>query len=311
MIELEHITKRYGKLTALEDVSFRAPEGKIIGLLGRNGAGKTTTLNVMTGFFPPTEGRVLINGVDMMQNPRECKRHIGYLPENPPLYDEMTVEEYLTFVCELREVEKKDIAPHCKEIMELCGLTERRTQLLGTLSRGFRQRVGIAQALCGSPEVLILDEPTVGLDPQQVAEIRELIRKLGKDHTVLFSSHLLSEVQQLCQQVVILHKGKLIRIFDTEHLGTDDSRIRLHLTLLPGESHPVQALQSLECVQRVKELPVRNAGLVELELVCGRDGENDPRVRIFRLMAALDCPILSMQPVQDSLEEVFLRETED
>ena len=211
MIELCNVTKRYGAVEAVSGLSFSAPDGQIVGLLGQNGAGKTTTLNMLTGYFPPTSGEVRVDGMDMLQDPRACKRHIGYLPEKPPLYDEMTVTAYLKFVCKLREVKREAIAQHVQHITATCGLTEVAGRLVGHLSKGYRQRVGIAQALCGDPDVLVLDEPTVGLDPKQVREIRELIRQLGKTHTVIFSSHLLPEIQQLCDRVVILHKGKLVR----------------------------------------------------------------------------------------------------
>ena len=197
MIELRHVTKRYGAVEALHDVSFRAPEGQIVGLLGQNGAGKSTTLNILTGYLPPTSGQVLVDGMDLLQNARECKRLIGYLPEKPPLYDEMTVRAYL----------KSAIAAHVEDIIRTCGLSEVAHRLIGHLSKGYRQRVGVAQSLCGNPKVLVLDEPTVGLDPRQVVEIRALIADLGKTHTVIFSSHLLSEIQQLCQRVLILNRG--------------------------------------------------------------------------------------------------------
>lgn len=180
MIELRHVTKRYGAVEALHDVSFRAPEGQIVGLLGQNGAGKSTTLNILTGYLPPTSGQVLVDGMDLLQNARECKRLIGYLPEKPPLYDEMTVRSYLRFVCELKEVQKSAIAAHVEDIIRTCGLSEVAHRLIGHLSKGYRQRVGVAQSLCGNPKVLVLDEPTVGLDPRQVVEIRALIADLGK-----------------------------------------------------------------------------------------------------------------------------------
>ena len=179
MIELRRVSKRYGAVEAVHDLSFSAPTGQIVGLLGQNGAGKTTTLNMLTGYFPPTSGQVLVDGKDMLRYPRACKRAIGYLPEKPPLYDEMTVTAYLTFVCRLKEVASRAIPKHIEEIMHTCGLTEVRERLVGHLSKGYRQRVGVAQALCGNPPVLVLDEPTVGLDPRQVVEIRELMRELG------------------------------------------------------------------------------------------------------------------------------------
>lgn len=211
MIEFRDVTKKYGALTALDRVSFRAEGKKILGLLGCNGAGKTTALNLMTGYFPPDAGEVFIGGKSMARDGRACRRMIGYLPERAPLYGEMTVTEYLGFVCDLREVSPRGKKAHIEEIMSLCGLTEVSGRLLGHLSKGYGQRAGIAQALCGAPEILILDEPTVGLDPVQSAEIRNLIRNLGTERTVIFSSHLLGEVQQLCREAVILHEGRLIR----------------------------------------------------------------------------------------------------
>ena len=209
MIALEHATKKFGAVTALRDVSFRVTKGETVGLLGQNGAGKSTALNLMTGYFPPTAGTVRIGGKDMRSAARECRRMIGYLPEQPPLYDDMTTEEYLRFVCELREVRRGAIAGHVAEIMEMCGLADMRSRLLGHLSKGYRQRAGIAQALCGAPEILIFDEPTAGLDPKQTVEVRELIRDLSAEHTVVFSSHILSEVQQLCPRVIILNEGRV------------------------------------------------------------------------------------------------------
>ena len=209
MIELKHINKRFGNVQALKDVSLTAQNGEILGLLGVNGAGQSTALNIMTGYFPPTSGTVTIDGTDMLTDPLGCKRRIGYLPEHPPLYDELTVREYLFFVSRLREVKARSIPAHVDDILSLCGLKDVAGRPLGKLSKGYRQRAGIAQALCGDPPTLIFDEPTVGLDPRQVVEIRGLIRTLGKTHTVIFSSHLLSEVQQLCTRALILHEGKV------------------------------------------------------------------------------------------------------
>jgi len=312
MIELKHVTKRYGATLAVSDLSFRAPEGQIVGLLGQNGAGKTTTLNMLTGYFPPNEGQVLVNGMDMLHHPRECKRCIGYLPEKPPLYDEMTVEAYLRFVCELREVERKAIAAHIKEIMATCGLTEVAKRLVGHLSKGFRQRVGVAQALCGNPPVIVLDEPTVGLDPRQVVEIRELIRQLGKNHTVIFSSHLLSEIQQLCQRVIILHKGRVIREADMAELTDGGDKVRLRASIAMKEERLLPALKGLDCVRRVKVLPTTDENITEVELECDARGDRgDPQTQLFRLLCGLDAPLRMLAPQRDTLEEVFLRATAD
>ena len=311
MIELCNVTKRYGTVEAVSGLSFSAPDGQIVGLLGQNGAGKTTTLNMLTGYFPPTSGEVRVDGMDMLQDPRACKRHIGYLPEKPPLYDEMTVTAYLKFVCELREVKREAIAQHVQHIAATCGLTEVAGRLVGHLSKGYRQRVGIAQALCGDPDVLVLDEPTVGLDPKQVREIRELIRQLGKTHTVIFSSHLLPEIQQLCDRVVILHKGKLVREAPMSELtGGDGETLRLRATIAMKERLLVPALNSLECVRRVKVLPTPNADYTELELDCVKETERDiAQAQLFRLLAGLDAPLMQLTPVRDTLEEVFLRAT--
>jgi len=209
MIDIHHVSKRYGNVLALSDVTLHVPKGTVLGLLGQNGAGKTTLLNVLTGFLAASDGYVLINGFDPLLSPEEAKRHLGYLPEHPPLYDEMTVEEYLWFVSRLRGVSKPAVAKHVAEVMEKTGIADMRRRLLSHLSKGYRQRVGVAQALCGDPEVLILDEPTVGLDPKQITEIRELIRRLAKGRTIVFSSHTLSEVRQLCSHVVILNQGRI------------------------------------------------------------------------------------------------------
>ena len=229
-VRLEGVSRKYGAVTALKDVSLDIRAGEMVGLLGRNGAGKTTLLNLITGSLPPTAGRIRVDGMDMLENPRECKRRIGYAPEQPPLYDEMTVEEYLRFVCELREVVKSAWKAHIDEIMERCGLEEMRRRLLGHLSRGYRQRAGIAQALCGSPDILILDEPTAGLDPKQTAEMRSLIRELGRERTVIFSSHLLPEVQQLCRRAVILQEGRVAGDLELEGGGENGRRLVVRTT---------------------------------------------------------------------------------
>ena len=311
MIELKQVTKRYGAVEAVRDLSFSAPEGQIVGLLGQNGAGKTTTLNMLTGYFPPTAGQVLVNGMDMLQEPRACKRLIGYLPEKPPLYDEMTVRAFLAFVCELKEVQRRAIPDHVKEVMATCGLTEVADRLTGHLSKGFRQRVGVAQALCGNPPVIVLDEPTVGLDPKQVVEIRQLIRELGREHTVIFSSHLLSEIQQLCQRVIILHKGRLVRQADMAELAESGDTLRLRASIAMKEKQLLSALKGLPCVRRIRVLPTPDADVTEVEMECARgdDGRGDAQTQLFRLLCALDAPLRMLAPVRDSLEELFLSVT--
>ena len=309
MIELEHVTKNYGGIPGLRDVSLRVRAGETVGLLGRNGAGKTTALNLITGYFPPTEGIVRIGGKEMMSDPRGCKRMIGYLPEKPPLYDEMTVEEYLLFVSELREVVRKANRKHVEEIMELCGLTEMRQRVIAHLSKGYRQRTGFAQALCGAPEILILDEPTVGLDPKQTVEMRELVRKLGERHTVLFSSHILSEVQQLCSRVIILHEGRMIRSLELGKEQEED--LRLQLRAAGNAAALLNALKGLNCVVKAETMPCAEEGTAALRLVCRKaDEQGRATDQIFRVLADMNAPIRELREEKDSLEEVFLRETE-
>ena len=308
MIEIRDITKDYGKLRALTDVSFTCPDGKITGLLGVNGAGKTTLLNIVTGCMPPASGRVCIDGLDLKTNGRDCRRHLGYLPERPPLYDEMTVRDYLTFVCRLREVERSGIRHHVDNIVDLCGLGEVRDRQLGHLSKGYRQRAGIAQALCGDAPVLVLDEPTVGLDPRQVAEIRELIRTLGKDHTVLFSSHMLTEVQSLCQRIVILHHGKVLREENIEALENGGKNTELRISVRASAKEVLSVLREMEGFRKLQLLPETEAGCTEGVLVVSGETRHAEE-KLFRLLAARDLPLRLLYPKKDTLEEVFLQVT--
>ena len=309
MIELERATKKYGAIYGLRDVTVRIGKGETVGLLGRNGAGKTTALNLITGYYPPTEGTVRIGGMDMLESARECRRMIGYLPERPPLYDEMTTEDYLRFVCELREVTAKAIPAHVEEILTLCGLQEMRGRLLGHMSKGYRQRAGIAQALCGSPEILIFDEPTVGLDPKQTVEIRELIRMLQADHTVVFSSHILSEVQQLCSRVIILDGGRMVRDFDRNEPETGTLRIRLKIA--GEEENVMRRLQHLDPDIQAELLPREENGVTEARLVMPDGGDSGAASdRVFRLLAGAGLPVRMMKAEKETLEEVFLRETD-
>ena len=304
LIEIENVSRRYGSVQALKNVSLRVEKGSVLGLLGQNGAGKTTLLNVLTGYLAPTEGRALIGGYDTLLQPAQARRHLGYLPEQPPLYDEMTVREYLRFAAELRGVEKRAISAHVDEVMELTGLTEMRSRLIGHLSKGYRQRAGMAQALCGDPEVLVLDEPTVGLDPKQITEIRSLIRKLGKGRTIVFSSHILSEVQQLCSHVVILDHGeiKLDTRINTVH---DPDEITLLVTVSDEENRIIPRLRELDGVRRVTLQPEtqknRTTALVSFYKT------PEPERRLFALMASLNVSILHLSRSEDSLEQVFLK----
>ncbi|NLO86443.1 MAG: ABC transporter ATP-binding protein [Clostridiales bacterium] len=304
MIDIVNVTKHYGSIQALRDVSFHAPRGSILGLLGQNGAGKTTLLNIITGYLAPSSGHVLLGGYDPLMQPAMAKRHLGYLPEHPPLYDEMTVCEYLSFVAELRGVKKHAISAHVSEIMELTGLLDMRSRLLSNLSKGYRQRAGIAQTLCGDPDVLVLDEPTVGLDPKQITEIRNLIKTLSKDRTIIFSSHILSEIQQLCNHVVILHNGSVK--LDVPMSDVYDSReMTLLCTLGTAQTQIAQKLRELEGIRRVT--PQSSARPNESAYTLTFYDEPDPERKLFALLSGLDIPILHLSRCEDTLEQVFLR----
>ncbi len=303
MIEIENVSKRYGSVRALSDVSLRVEKGSVLGLLGQNGAGKTTLINILTGYLAPSSGRVLIDGHDPLLEPAEAKRHLGYLPEQPPLYDEMTVREYLRFVAALRGVAPRAVAAHVDEVMELTGLTSMRSRLLGHLSKGYRQRAGMAQALCADPDVLVLDEPTVGLDPKQITEIRALIRTLGSGRTIVFSSHILSEVQQLCDHVVILDHGQVCLDSPLAKLRSPED-VTLLLTVGAAESAVVGRLKALEGVRRVTVQPTAQPDQTTALVLFHRQAE--PERRLFALFSGLSIPILHLSRVGDSLEQVFL-----
>lgn len=308
MISLSGVTKRYGAATAVQDLSFTVNSGETLGLLGQNGAGKTTTLNIITGYLAPTSGDVRVGDYDLLTQPRQAKRLIGYLPEQPPLYDEMTVESYLRFVCRLRLVVEADIARHVRDIAAQTNLSDVLGRRVGNLSKGYRQRVGLAQALCGEPEVLVLDEPTVGLDPRQTAEFRDTLKKLSGGRTVIFSSHILSEVQALCDRVIILHHG---RVACDQRLG-DMSRgagVRLQAAICGDMETLLPALRSLSSVARVTRLPAREAGVAEV-LIEGKPGAV-PQKELFTLLCGLQMPLMRLTPAADTLEDVFLRCTAD
>lgn len=303
MIQLHEVTKRYGSVQALDGVSLTVQKGEVLGLLGQNGAGKTTLLNILTGYLAPTSGHALIDGYDSLLNPQEAKRRLGYLPEQPPLYDEMTVREYLTFAAELRGVARKAIPAHVDEIMALTGLTEMRSRLLGHLSKGYRQRAGFAQALCGDPDVLVLDEPTVGLDPKQITEIRQLIRSLSKGRTIVFSSHILTEVQQLCDHVVILHHGQVKLDSPMDQLGMgEETTLHLRAAAAPGTLQT--KLRQLDGVTDVALQPTGEENVTDALLTFHQVQE--PERRLFALMSHLGAPILHLSRQGDSLEQIFL-----
>ena len=307
MISFDRVSKRYGPHTALQEVSFTAPRGQILGLLGQNGAGKTTAMNILTGCLAPTAGHASVGGFDVLTQPRQAKRLIGYLPEHAPLYDEMTVRAYLKFAGELKEVKKSGLKSHVERVAERTGLGDVLDRKIGNLSKGYRQRVGVAQALCGTPEVIILDEPTAGLDPRQTSEMRELIKALGKEHTVLFSSHMLGEVQAVCDRVIILHHGRIICDSAMQALRCGEERLRAVIAC--GEGTLLPALRQLKSVSRVEVERGGEPGVTQVVLTVENGGPAERE--LFTLLCGMQAPLLRLSTVEDSLEDVFLRSTMD
>ena len=307
MIEVQHLTKRYGRVTAVDDVSFRVERGEILGFLGPNGAGKTTTMRILTGYMPASEGRATVAGYDVFAQPIDAKRRTGYLPETPPLYPDMTVREYLDFVARIKGIPSADRKSRVEHAMKRTHVDDMATRHCGKLSKGYRQRVGIAQALIHNPEVLILDEPTAGLDPKQIIETRDLIRGLGGDHTIVLSTHILPEVSQTCQRVVIINKGRVVAVDTPENLT---ARLRGSETIyvqVDGEGADVPAaLQALPGVTRVTPADHRaGAGGFEVESERGQDVRRD----IARAVVTRGWGLLELRPMRMSLEEVFLQVT--
>lgn len=308
MIEVEKLTKKYGNHVAVDNLSFRVERGMIYGFLGPNGAGKSTTMNMMTGYIAATSGTVKINGYDILKNPEQAKKSIGYLPELPPVYPDMTVYEYLKFVAELKKVKKSEQSAQIEDVMEQTRIKDVQNRLIRNLSKGYKQRVGLAQAIIGQPEVIILDEPTVGLDPKQIIEIRELIRELAKKHTVILSSHILSEVSAVCDHIMIISKGKLVASDTPEGLVTRLKGGRQFMMSVQGErSRLEEILQSIEQIKDFSIQPSKAEGCVSATIMT--EDQDDIRVELFHRLAAADMPIMELSLSEKSLEDVFLELT--
>lgn len=308
MIEVENLTKKYGSHVAVDNLSFRVERGMIYGFLGPNGAGKSTTMNMMTGYIAATSGTVKINGYDILKNPEQAKKSIGYLPELPPVYPDMTVYEYLRFVAELKKVKKNERQVQIEDVMKQTQIEDVKGRLIKNLSKGYKQRVGLAQAIIGYPEVIILDEPTVGLDPKQIIEIRELIRELAKKHTIILSSHILSEVSAVCDHIVIISKGKLVASDTPEGLMTLLKGGRqMKLSVLGEQSKVEELLRSMESVKDFSMQPPRAEGMVSVNI--RTEDTEDIRVELFHRLAAADMPIMELSLSEKSLEDVFLELT--
>lgn len=309
MIEVRNLVKRYGDNVALDNISFTVEEGLIYGFLGPNGAGKSTTMNIMTGYLAATDGEVIINGHNITEEPEAAKKCIGYLPEMPPLYTDMTVLEYLKFVAALKKIPAKERAAAVSEAMKITRLEDVGERLIANLSKGYKQRVGLAQAVLGMPEIIILDEPTVGLDPKQIIEIRDLIRDLAEKHTVILSSHILSEIQELCDKIIIIHQGRLIANGTPAELEEALGNSAMKLTLkMDDEKAAVNIVSGIEGVENVAV--VNNAdGEITLNLKLTRGV--DVRENIFNACVSNGCVLLMMKATEFSLERVFLELTKE
>jgi ABC-2 type transport system ATP-binding protein len=304
VIEVEHLTKRYGPVAAVQDVSFQVHKGEILGFLGPNGAGKTTTMRVLTGYMPATDGRVVVAGHDVFEQPVEAKRRTGYLPETPPLYPDMTVREYLTFVAKIKGVPKGDRKKRVEQVMARTWVTDMAGRACGKLSKGYKQRVGLAQALIHNPDVLILDEPTAGLDPKQIIETRKLIKELAGDHTIILSTHILPEVSQTCDRVVIINKGRVVAIDTPANLtgrlrGAETMFVQVEAA---RASEAAAALAKVPGVVRVAPVDHAASGAFEVESEAGRD----VRRELARAVVLGGHDLLELRPTRVGLEDIFL-----
>ena len=306
MIEVKNVTKKYGKAVAVEDISFTINDGEIVGLLGPNGAGKSTTMNILTGYIEQTSGEVTIEGYNTLKKPKKAKRQIGYMPEGVPLYTDLTVKEFVTYMAELKQVNRKERKEKVEKVIEQTGLKDVQNKLTKNLSRGYKQRVSMAGALVGEPKILILDEPTVGLDPKQITEIRNLIKELGKTHTVILSSHILSEVSQICNKVIIINKGKIVAIDTPENLENKVSQNNCIYVTVEDTEDKVKSMKD-----KIKE--IKNIELVQenedktKQYLIEADKDVDLRKKIFSEFAKENITIFEMKKADTTLEDAFIK----
>jgi ABC-2 type transport system ATP-binding protein len=306
VIEVKNITKKYGNFTAVNNISFEINEGEIIGLLGPNGAGKSTTMNMITGYIEPTEGEIIINGNNISKNPKKAKAQIGYMPEGVPLYSDLTVKEFVTYMAELKKVDRKTRKEKVEKIIEQTGLKDVEKKLTRNLSRGYKQRVSMAGALVGEPPILILDEPTVGLDPKQITEIRALIKELGKTHTVILSSHILSEVSQICNKVIIINKGKIVAVDTPENLEKKVSNNNITYVTVEDTENKMDTIK--EKITEIKELKLikeNEDGTKQYTLES--EANVDLRKIIFTQFAKENITIFEMKQADSTLEDAFMK----
>ena len=306
MIEVKHVTKKYGKAVAVEDISFSIKEGEIVGLLGPNGAGKSTTMNMLTGFIEQTEGEIIIDGYDILKKPKKAKKEIGYMPEGVPLYTDLTVREFVQYMAEIKQVDKKTRKEKVNQIIEQTGLKDVEKKLIKNLSRGYKQRVSMAGALVGTPKILILDEPTVGLDPKQITEIRNLIKELGKTHTVILSSHILSEVSQICNKVIIINKGKIVAIDTPENLENKVSKNNcVYVTVEDTENKVNSMKDKIKDIQKLELIKENEDGTKQYMIEA--QGDIDLRKTIFSEFAKENITIFELKKADSTLEEAFMK----
>lgn len=307
MIEIINVTKFYGSHIGVRDLTFTVKKGEVVGFLGPNGAGKSTTMRIITGYMPPTRGRVLIDGIDVLKDPMQAKKRIGYLPENPPLYRDMTVKEYLLLVCDLKGIRGRKKEMETNRVIGISGLEQVTKRLIGNLSKGYKQRVGLAQALLGDPGILILDEPTTGLDPKQIKEIRSLIKKLAGNKTVILSSHILPEVNAICEKIIIINKGRLVASGSADEISMRlQSRESIYVKAKGDFKKIANTLQKIKGIQSINQISDKAEVLeFNVEFEKGRD----LREELFYAMAEMRCPILEMKPNKLSLEDVFVKLT--
>ena len=306
MIEVKNVTKKYGKFVAIDNISFTINEGEIVGLLGPNGAGKSTTMNMLTGFIDQTEGEIIIDGYDMLKKPKKAKKEIGYMPEGVPLYTDLTVKEFVTYMAELKKVDKKTRKEKIQKIIEQTGLKDVEKKLIKNLSRGYKQRVSMAGALVGEPKILILDEPTVGLDPKQITEIRNLIKELGKTHTIILSSHILSEVSQVCSKVIIINKGKLVAIDTPENLENKVSNKNcIYITVEDPDDKMEEVKDKIKGIKSI-ELVEKNEDGTKKYMIESKENI-DLRKILFTELAKENITIFEMKKADSTLEDAFMK----
>lgn len=306
MIEVKNVTKKYGKFVAVDDISFTINDGEIVGLLGPNGAGKSTTMNMLTGFIEQTQGDIIIDGYNMLKKPKKAKKEIGYMPEGVPLYSDLTVKEFITYMAEIKNVNKKERKDKIQKIIEDTGLKDVQNKLTKNLSRGYKQRVSLAGALVGEPKILILDEPTVGLDPKQITEIRSLIKELGKTHTVILSSHILSEVSQICNKVIIINKGNIVAVDTPENLENKVSNNNAtYVTVEDTENKMDSMKDKIKEIKAIKLIKENEDGTKDYELQAEKDV--DLRKIIFKEFAKENITIFEMKKADTTLEDAFMK----